>query len=54
MSVPRYGAAAGMETKMDILSYTAVELGRAIKEGKTTDIEATEAVLAQIEKTGRN
>ena len=39
---------------MDILSYTAVELSRAIKEGKTTAIEATEAVLAQIEKTESN
>lgn len=36
---------------MDILSYTAVELARAIKEGKTTAVEAMEAVLAQIEAT---
>lgn len=34
---------------MDILSMTAVELGKAIREGKVTAVEATEAVLAQIE-----
>lgn len=33
---------------MDILSYTAVELAKAIKEGKTTAVEAMEAVLGQI------
>lgn len=36
---------------MDILSYTAVELSAAIKEGKITAVEATKAVLDQIEKT---
>lgn len=36
---------------MDILSYTAVELAQAIKEGKTTAVEAMEAVLKQIEET---
>ena len=36
--------------KMDILSYTAVELSAAIKEGKVTAVEAMEAVLAKIEK----
>ena len=35
---------------MDILSYTAVELAKAIKEGKTTAVEAMEAVLGQIEE----
>lgn len=40
-----------MVIKMDILSYTAVELSAAIKEGKTTAVEATRAVLAQIEQT---
>jgi aspartyl-tRNA(Asn)/glutamyl-tRNA(Gln) amidotransferase subunit A len=34
----------------DILSMTAVELGKAIKEGKTTAVEATGKVLAQIEE----
>jgi aspartyl-tRNA(Asn)/glutamyl-tRNA(Gln) amidotransferase subunit A len=34
----------------DILSMTAVELGAAIKEGKTTAVEATKKVLAQIEE----
>lgn len=36
---------------MDILSYTAVELSRAIKEGTTTAVEAVEAVLEQIKKS---
>lgn len=36
---------------MDILSYTATELAAAIKDGKTTAVEAMEAVLAQIEQT---
>lgn len=35
---------------MDILSYSAVALGTAIKEGKVTAIEAMEAVLARIEE----
>ncbi len=30
---------------MDILSLTAVELAKAIREGKTTSVEATQAVL---------
>jgi aspartyl-tRNA(Asn)/glutamyl-tRNA(Gln) amidotransferase subunit A len=34
----------------DILEMTAVELAAAIKEGKTTAVEATERVLAQIEE----
>ena len=43
-----------MEENMDrteILHLSAVELGRAIRAGKTTAVEAMEAVLAQIEKT---
>lgn len=36
---------------MDILSLSAVELATAIKEGKATAVEATRAVLAQIEQT---
>lgn len=35
---------------MDILSMTAVELSKAIKEKKVTVLEATKAVLEQIEK----
>ncbi len=35
---------------MDILSYTAVELAKAIKEGKTTAVEAMQAVLDRIEE----
>ncbi len=35
---------------MDILSCTAVELGRAIREKKVTAVEAMEAVLARIEE----
>ena len=34
---------------MDLLSLSAVELGKAIREGSTTAVEATEAVLARIE-----
>ncbi len=34
---------------MDILSLTAVELAKAIREGKTTAVEATQAVLDKIE-----
>ena len=37
--------------KTQILQMSAVELGRAIREGRTTAVEATEAVLEQIEKT---
>ena len=33
---------------MDILSLTAVELAKAIREGKTTSVEATQAVLDKI------
>ena len=36
---------------MEILSYTAVELAEAIREGRTTAPEALEAVLSQMEKT---
>ena len=36
---------------MDLLSYSAVELAAAIKEGSTTAIEAMEAVLSRIEET---
>ena len=35
----------------EILSMTSVELGRAIREGKTTAVAAVEAVLEQIEKS---
>jgi len=35
---------------MDLLSYSAVELSTAIKEGKTTAVEAMEAVLARIDE----
>lgn len=37
--------------RTEILHLSAVELGRAIRAGKTTAVEAMEAVLAQIEKT---
>ena len=36
---------------MDLLSYSAVELAAAIKEGKTTAVQAMEAVLARIGET---
>ena len=36
--------------KSELLHLSAVELGRAIREGKTTAVEAMEAVLEQIEK----
>ena len=36
---------------MDILSYTAVGLAAAIREGKITAIEAMQAVLQKIEET---
>ena len=36
---------------MDILSYSAVELGKAIKCGEVTAVEAMQAVLDQIDKT---
>ncbi len=35
---------------MDLLTYSAVELSAAIKEGKTTAVEAMEAVLAKIDE----
>ncbi|MCD8039738.1 MAG: Asp-tRNA(Asn)/Glu-tRNA(Gln) amidotransferase subunit GatA [Lachnospiraceae bacterium] len=35
---------------MDLLAYSAVELSAAIKEGKTTAVEAMEAVLAKIDE----
>lgn len=37
--------------KSELLHLSAVELGRAIREGKTTAVEAMEAVLEQIKKT---
>ena len=37
--------------RTEILHLSAVELSRAIRAGKTTAVEAMEAVLAQIEKT---
>ena len=36
---------------MDLLSYSAVELAAAIKEGKATAVQAMEAVLARIGET---
>ncbi len=36
---------------MSILSYTAVELARAIRAGETTAVEAMQAVLDQIDRT---
>ncbi len=42
-----------MEEK-ELLSLGALELGRAIKEGRTTAVEAMSAVLSQIEKTEKN
>lgn len=39
---------------MNITDMTAVQLSTAIKEGKTTAVEAAEAVLAQIEKEDKN
>lgn len=36
---------------MEVLSLSAVELGKAIKEGKTTAVEAMQAVLDRIEQT---
>jgi len=36
---------------MEILQYTAVELSRAIREGRTTAVDAMRAVLGQIERT---
>lgn len=45
-------AAGSEENKtMELLSLSAVELGTAIKEGRTTAVEAMEAVLAWIEKS---
>lgn len=37
----------------ELLSLSAVELGRAIKEGKTTALEAVWAVLSQMEQSER-
>lgn len=37
--------------KEQLLSLTAVELGRAIKNGETTAVEAMEAVLEQVDQT---
>ncbi len=39
----------GMVVAMDILSYTAAGLAAAIKEGRTTAVEAMEAALARID-----
>ena len=39
---------------MDILSYTATGLSKAIKEGKFTSTDAVEAVLSQIDKKQKN
>ncbi len=39
---------------MNIVDMTAVQLSAAIKEGKTTAVEAVEAVLARIEKAEKN
>ncbi len=39
---------------MNIVDMTAVQLSAAIKEGKTTAVEAVEAVLARIEKEEKN
>ncbi|MCM1267192.1 MAG: Asp-tRNA(Asn)/Glu-tRNA(Gln) amidotransferase subunit GatA [Bacteroidales bacterium] len=39
---------------MEILEMTALELAAAIKDGKTTAVEATEAALAQIEAQDKN
>jgi len=36
--------------KMDILSYSAVELSAAVKEGKVTAVEAMEAVLSRVDE----
>ena len=38
---------------MDILSYTAVELGRAIKSGSVTAVEAMQAVLKRIDESDK-
>ena len=43
------GVEKSME-KTQILSLSALELGRAIKEGKATAVEAMEAVLSRIEE----
>ena len=40
----------GKMDKSELLHLSAVELNRAIREGKTTAVEAMEAVLEQIEK----
>ena len=36
---------------MELLSLSAVQLGRLIKEGKATAVEAMRAVLEQIDKS---
>ena len=36
---------------MELLSLSAVELGTAIKEGRTTAVEAMRTVLERIEET---
>ena len=38
---------------MDILSYTAVELGKAIKSGSVTAVEAMQAVLKRIDESDK-
>lgn len=40
-----------MRGNMDILSYTAVELGKAIKSGSVTAVEAMQAVLKRIDES---
>ena len=45
------GIAERYDQMSDLLKMTAVQLGTAIREGKTTAVEATLAVLDQIEKT---
>ena len=39
---------------MDILSYTAVGLSAAIKEGKVTAVDAMEAVLTQMDRVEKD
>ena len=39
---------------MNVIEMTAAQLSAAIREGKTTAVEAAEAVLAQIEKEDKN
>ena len=42
-----------MRGNMDILSYTAVELGKAIKSGSVTAVEAMQAVLKRIDESDK-